>query len=181
MSCFTHNCTEQHVLKDTRSAWIRIGPGELCLSSRSSCCRVSPPSQGWGYLPFGTCVLQAGEHSSVPLRKPAVCRQALLRQSGVRCSGPGVWDTASHCAERDQLRPELSTPPHLAGAWTPTRGHVCYRTCSPVPCLIPNPLFPGSISSCDAFLNVFQSKGLRQEVICPCASSPEALTVAIRR
>ncbi|KAF2984038.1 hypothetical protein EK904_008078, partial [Melospiza melodia maxima] len=38
-----------------------------------------------------------------------------------------------------------------------------------------------SISSCDAFLNVFQSKGLRQEVICPCASSPEALTVAIRR
>uniref|UniRef100_A0A8C4IFX5 Disco interacting C n=1 Tax=Dicentrarchus labrax TaxID=13489 RepID=A0A8C4IFX5_DICLA len=40
---------------------------------------------------------------------------------------------------------------------------------------------PWSISSCDAFLNVFQSKGLKQEVICPCASSPEALTVAIRR
>ncbi|XP_048865831.1 disco-interacting protein 2 homolog C isoform X13 [Brienomyrus brachyistius] len=40
---------------------------------------------------------------------------------------------------------------------------------------------PWSISSCDAFLNVFQSKGLRAEVICPCASSPEALTVAIRR
>ncbi|XP_072297869.1 disco-interacting protein 2 homolog C isoform X2 [Eucyclogobius newberryi] len=40
---------------------------------------------------------------------------------------------------------------------------------------------PWSISSCDAFLNVFQSKGLRGEVICPCASSPEALTVAIRR
>uniref|UniRef100_A0A6Q2XIM1 DMAP1-binding domain-containing protein n=1 Tax=Esox lucius TaxID=8010 RepID=A0A6Q2XIM1_ESOLU len=39
---------------------------------------------------------------------------------------------------------------------------------------------PWSISSCDAFLNVFQSKGLRSEVICPCASSPEALTVAIR-
>lgn len=39
----------------------------------------------------------------------------------------------------------------------------------------------GSISSCDAFLNVFQTKGLRGEVICPCASSPEALTVAIRR
>ncbi|CDQ56428.1 unnamed protein product [Oncorhynchus mykiss] len=38
-----------------------------------------------------------------------------------------------------------------------------------------------SISSCDAFLNVFQSKGLKPEVICPCASSPEALTVAIRR
>lgn len=46
--------------------------------------------------------------------------------------------------------------------------------------LVPS-FIPGSISSCDAFLNVFQSKGLRQEVICPCASSPEALTVAIRR
>uniref|UniRef100_A0A2K5CFE2 Disco interacting A n=1 Tax=Aotus nancymaae TaxID=37293 RepID=A0A2K5CFE2_AOTNA len=40
---------------------------------------------------------------------------------------------------------------------------------------------PWSVSSCDAFLNVFQSRGLRPEVICPCASSPEALTVAIRR
>ncbi|KAM4604633.1 disco-interacting protein 2 homolog C isoform 1-T1 [Polymixia lowei] len=40
---------------------------------------------------------------------------------------------------------------------------------------------PWSISSCDAFLNVFQSKGLKPEVVCPCASSPEALTVAIRR
>uniref|UniRef100_A0AAX7VYL7 DMAP1-binding domain-containing protein n=1 Tax=Astatotilapia calliptera TaxID=8154 RepID=A0AAX7VYL7_ASTCA len=38
-----------------------------------------------------------------------------------------------------------------------------------------------SISSCDAFLNVFQSRGLRPEVICPCASSSEAMTVAIRR
>ncbi|XP_043917847.1 disco-interacting protein 2 homolog A-like [Protopterus annectens] len=40
---------------------------------------------------------------------------------------------------------------------------------------------PWSISSCDAFLNVFQSRGLKPEVICPCASSSEALTVAIRR
>uniref|UniRef100_A0A1A8MT40 DIP2 disco-interacting protein 2 homolog A n=1 Tax=Nothobranchius pienaari TaxID=704102 RepID=A0A1A8MT40_9TELE len=40
---------------------------------------------------------------------------------------------------------------------------------------------PWSISSCDAFLNVFQSRGLRPEVICPCASSSEAMTVAIRR
>uniref|UniRef100_A0A8C2DP54 Disco-interacting protein 2 homolog Cb n=1 Tax=Cyprinus carpio TaxID=7962 RepID=A0A8C2DP54_CYPCA len=39
---------------------------------------------------------------------------------------------------------------------------------------------PWSISSCDAFLNVFQSMGLRSEVICPCAGSPEALTVAVR-
>uniref|UniRef100_A0A8C4QUY0 Disco-interacting protein 2 homolog Cb n=1 Tax=Eptatretus burgeri TaxID=7764 RepID=A0A8C4QUY0_EPTBU len=40
---------------------------------------------------------------------------------------------------------------------------------------------PWSISSCDAFLNVFQSKGLQPEVICPCASSAEVLTLAIRR
>uniref|UniRef100_A0A4W3HS65 Disco interacting A n=2 Tax=Callorhinchus milii TaxID=7868 RepID=A0A4W3HS65_CALMI len=39
---------------------------------------------------------------------------------------------------------------------------------------------PWSISSCDAFVNVFQSRGLRPEVICPCASSSEAMTVAIR-
>lgn len=52
----------------------------------------------------------------------------------------------------------------------------------PVTSHTPLPLLhTGSISSCDAFLNVFQSRGLRPEVICPCASSPEALTVAIRR
>uniref|UniRef100_A0A672P084 Disco-interacting protein 2 homolog B-A-like n=1 Tax=Sinocyclocheilus grahami TaxID=75366 RepID=A0A672P084_SINGR len=39
----------------------------------------------------------------------------------------------------------------------------------------------GSVSSCDAFLNVFQAHGLKSEVICPCATSPEAMTVAIRR
>ncbi|XP_063286120.1 disco-interacting protein 2 homolog A isoform X3 [Pelobates fuscus] len=40
---------------------------------------------------------------------------------------------------------------------------------------------PWSISSCDAFLNVFQCRGLRPEVISPCASSSEALTVSMRR
>uniref|UniRef100_A0A3B3CJV6 Disco-interacting protein 2 homolog Ba n=1 Tax=Oryzias melastigma TaxID=30732 RepID=A0A3B3CJV6_ORYME len=40
---------------------------------------------------------------------------------------------------------------------------------------------PWSVSSCDAFLNVFQPLGLKPEVFCPCATSPEALTVAIRR
>uniref|UniRef100_A0A3Q3GNC7 Disco-interacting protein 2 homolog B-A-like n=1 Tax=Kryptolebias marmoratus TaxID=37003 RepID=A0A3Q3GNC7_KRYMA len=39
----------------------------------------------------------------------------------------------------------------------------------------------GSVSSCDAFLNLFQPHGLKPEVICPCAASPEAMTVAIRR
>ncbi len=39
----------------------------------------------------------------------------------------------------------------------------------------------GSVSSCDAFLNIFQSHGLKPEVICPCATSPEAMTVALRR
>ncbi|XP_059417074.1 disco-interacting protein 2 homolog B-A-like [Carassius carassius] len=40
---------------------------------------------------------------------------------------------------------------------------------------------PWSVSSCDAFLNVFKAHGLKPEVICPCATSPEAMTVAIRR
>ncbi|KAH9490996.1 DIP2 disco-interacting protein 2 C [Bulinus truncatus] len=39
----------------------------------------------------------------------------------------------------------------------------------------------GSLTSCDSFLSAFQSKGLRPEAICPCASSSEALTVSIRR
>lgn len=40
---------------------------------------------------------------------------------------------------------------------------------------------PWSLSSCDQFLSVFQSKGLRPDAICPCASSPESLTVSLRR
>ena len=41
--------------------------------------------------------------------------------------------------------------------------------------------FPGSLTSCDSFLNVFKSKGLKPEAICPCACSTEAATVSIRR
>ncbi|XP_071943414.1 disco-interacting protein 2 homolog C-like isoform X3 [Antedon mediterranea] len=40
---------------------------------------------------------------------------------------------------------------------------------------------PWSLSSCDAFLNTFQSRGLKTETICPCASTTEALTISIRR
>uniref|UniRef100_A0A8B9TF06 Disco interacting protein 2 homolog B n=1 Tax=Anas platyrhynchos TaxID=8839 RepID=A0A8B9TF06_ANAPL len=40
---------------------------------------------------------------------------------------------------------------------------------------------PWSVSSCDAFLSLFQSHGLKPEAICPCATSPEAMTIAIRR
>lgn len=40
---------------------------------------------------------------------------------------------------------------------------------------------PWSLSSCDQFLSVFQSKGLRADAICPCASSSEAFTVSLRR
>ncbi|XP_054750065.1 disco-interacting protein 2 homolog C-like isoform X1 [Lytechinus pictus] len=39
---------------------------------------------------------------------------------------------------------------------------------------------PWSLSSCDAFLSTFQSKGLKPEVLCPCACAAEALTVSIR-
>ncbi len=40
---------------------------------------------------------------------------------------------------------------------------------------------PWSLSSCDQFLSVFQSKGLRPDAMCPCAASAESLTVSIRR
>eukprot|EP00112_Aurelia_sp_Birch-Aquarium-sp1_P009300 Seg2051.8 transcript_id=Seg2051.8/GoldUCD/mRNA.D3Y31 product="Disco-interacting protein 2 C" protein_id=Seg2051.8/GoldUCD/D3Y31 len=40
---------------------------------------------------------------------------------------------------------------------------------------------PWSLSACDAFFNTFEQRGLRAEVLCPCAYSPETLTIAIRR
>ncbi|XP_067123650.1 disco-interacting protein 2 isoform X2 [Centruroides vittatus] len=40
---------------------------------------------------------------------------------------------------------------------------------------------PWSLSSCDQFVSVFHSRGLSPDAVCPCASSSEALTVAIRR
>ena len=40
---------------------------------------------------------------------------------------------------------------------------------------------PWSLSSCDTFLDVFQSKGLKAESICPTSGSSETLTVSIRR
>ncbi|XP_058055319.1 disco-interacting protein 2 [Anopheles bellator] len=40
---------------------------------------------------------------------------------------------------------------------------------------------PWSLSSCDQFLSVFQTKGLRPDAICPCASSSEVFTVSLRR
>ena len=40
---------------------------------------------------------------------------------------------------------------------------------------------PWSLSSCDTFLDVFQTKGLKAESICPSSGSSETLTVSIRR
>lgn len=40
---------------------------------------------------------------------------------------------------------------------------------------------PWSLTSCDTFLDVFQSKGLKPESICPTAGSSETLTISIRR
>lgn len=40
---------------------------------------------------------------------------------------------------------------------------------------------PWSLSSCDQFFSVFHSRGLRVEAMCPCSTSPEALTISIRR
>ena len=42
-------------------------------------------------------------------------------------------------------------------------------------------IFSGSLSACDSFVNTFEQRGLRREVVCPCAHSSAALTVAIRR
>ena len=39
----------------------------------------------------------------------------------------------------------------------------------------------GSLSACDAFISAFEMKGLKPESLCPCASSSETLTIAIRR
>ncbi|CAF1064496.1 unnamed protein product, partial [Didymodactylos carnosus] len=40
---------------------------------------------------------------------------------------------------------------------------------------------PWSITSVDTFLSTFQSKGLRQDALCPCSYSCETLTLSIRR
>lgn len=40
---------------------------------------------------------------------------------------------------------------------------------------------PWSLSSCEQFISVFSSKGLKPNVMCPCAGSPETGTLAIRR
>lgn len=40
---------------------------------------------------------------------------------------------------------------------------------------------PGSIASCDLFLSSYEKRGLARDVLCPCAWSSEALTVAIKR
>ena len=41
--------------------------------------------------------------------------------------------------------------------------------------------YSGSLAACDSFVNTFEGKGLRKEVVCPCAHSSAGLTVAIRR
>ncbi|PAA59847.1 hypothetical protein BOX15_Mlig011991g1 [Macrostomum lignano] len=40
---------------------------------------------------------------------------------------------------------------------------------------------PWSLTSCDSFVAAFKSRGLRSEVMCPCAYSSESLTVSVRR
>ncbi len=39
----------------------------------------------------------------------------------------------------------------------------------------------GSLASSDLFYDAFQHKGLSREALCPCAGSPETLTVSVRR
>ncbi|XP_062518678.1 disco-interacting protein 2 homolog C-like [Corticium candelabrum] len=40
---------------------------------------------------------------------------------------------------------------------------------------------PWSLHACDTFLEVFKAKGLVKEIVCPCASSVETLTIGLRR
>jgi acyl-CoA synthetase (AMP-forming)/AMP-acid ligase II len=40
---------------------------------------------------------------------------------------------------------------------------------------------PWSLHACDTFLEVFKPKGMSKEVVCPCASSAETLTIGLRR
>lgn len=40
---------------------------------------------------------------------------------------------------------------------------------------------PWSLSSCDQFASIFQSRGLRPNAVCPCAGSSETGTVSLRR
>jgi len=46
---------------------------------------------------------------------------------------------------------------------------------------LPHPPPPGSLASSDLFYDAYAPKGLRREVLCPCAGSPETLTVSVRR
>ena len=40
---------------------------------------------------------------------------------------------------------------------------------------------PWTLKTCENFTRVFKSRGFKQEALCPCAVSPEGLTVAVRR
>lgn len=40
---------------------------------------------------------------------------------------------------------------------------------------------PWSLSSCDQFSSIFQSRGLKPDAVCPCAGSSETGTVSLRR
>ena len=42
-------------------------------------------------------------------------------------------------------------------------------------------IFTGSLASSDLFYDAFHHKGLTREALCPCAGSPETLTVSVRR
>eukprot|EP00118_Oscarella_pearsei_P010627 m.66278 g.66278 ORF g.66278 m.66278 type:complete len:1520 (+) comp35377_c0_seq1:125-4684(+) len=47
--------------------------------------------------------------------------------------------------------------------------------------LISDGASPWSLHACDTFLDVFKSKGAHKEMVCPCASSSETLTIGMRR
>ena len=42
-------------------------------------------------------------------------------------------------------------------------------------------MFLGSLATNDAFADAYAPKGLSRDAMCPCAGSPEALTLSLRR
>jgi len=42
-------------------------------------------------------------------------------------------------------------------------------------------VFLGSLATNDAFADAYAPKGLSRDAMCPCAGSPEALTLSLRR
>lgn len=62
-----------------------------------------------------------------------------------------------------------------------TRDHKDVNLSSLRSLLVADGANPWSLSSCDQFVSVFQTRGLRPDALCPCAGSSETGSIALRR